>query len=86
MCLSVVGVQDPLASPPIDAELELGTCTTARYQIFEASNAALPPPLPEFDAGFGEVFPITLPALLMPASLLLMGVISMVGMSIIRRG
>lgn len=86
LCLSVVGVQDPLERPPIGAAFELGACSNALYQLFKASNAALPPPLPEFDAGLGEVFPIPLPVLLMPAWLLLVGAISTVGASMIRRG
>jgi len=82
-CLSVVGVQDPNEAPPVGAAFELGTCTDALYQIFEASNVALPAPLQEYDAGEGSVFP--LPALLVPGSLLLIAGISAVGASVIRR-
>ncbi len=83
LCMSVVRAQDPYGLPPLGAAMELNTCTDAYYQIFEPSNAALPAPLPEFDAGVGQVF--GLPVLMMPALLLLIGAISTVGVSMIRR-
>lgn len=85
LCLSVVGVQNPLGTPPIGATLELSTCSQALYQLFEPSNAALPPALPEIDAGEGEVFSFPVPLLLMPALLLLIGALSAVGASRIHR-
>jgi hypothetical protein len=85
LCMSVVGVQDPLGLPPIGSSLELSTCSLALYQVFEPSNAALPPPLPEYDAGEGEVTPFPLPALSLPGLLLLIGAISHIGASWIRR-
>jgi len=83
LCLSVVGVQDPLGVPPLGAPFELGTCSDALYQSFEPGNAALPAPLPEIDVGMGEVFP--LPMLRPPAWLLLIGVISTIGALTIRK-
>ncbi len=85
LCLGVAGVQDPFGLPPIGAAMELAPCSDALYQIFEPSNAALPPLGPEYDAGSGELFPFPVPGFLMPALLLLIGTISTVGMSMIRR-
>ncbi len=59
----------------------VGTRLSAKNE----TNVALPLPLPEYDAGEGDVFPFPVPLLLAPAVLLLIGALSVVGVSRIRR-
>ncbi len=83
LCLTLVGVQDPTAPPPIGASFELGACSSALYQVFEPTNAGLPPPLPEIDVGSGEI--IYLPALPGLGWMILAAALAAAGAQAVRR-
>lgn len=82
LCLNAIGVQDPVGPPPLGTLFELGVCSKALYQLFTPSNAGLPAPLPEFDAGMGEA---VVPVLSLPTLLFLVGAMSAVGVLLIQR-
>lgn len=83
LCLTLAGVQDPQQRPPLGATFELGACSPALYQLFEPSNAGLPAPLPELDAGTGEI--LYLPTLPGGGWLVLAAALAWAGRSATRR-